>query len=170
MKAKKFIAGAALSMFLFALGTASAATKQDVINALKSVRANSAMITMAENYLKTTKLSPDKLDAVVKNINDVKAIMDARGVTDVTKLSSSDKQKVLAEIQDTAKIVGLEANYSITKDGVGVVTLVNGKGKKVGVVAGNGNVMKKTATANAVGMAVGSLTAAAGLVAIRKRK
>lgn len=170
MKAKKIIAGAALSMFLFAMGTVSAATKQDVINALKSVGANSAMITMAENYLKTTSLSSDKLDAVVDNINDVKAIMDASGVTDVTKLSKEDKDKVLAEVSDTANLVGLNANVVVGKDGKRTISLTNDSGKTVAVIAGNGNVMKKTATANVLGMAVGSLTAAAGLVAIRKRK
>lgn len=170
MKAKKLIVGAALSMFLFSIGTANAATKQDVINALKSAGANSAILTMAENYLKTTNLSSDKLDAVVKNINDVKAIMDAKGVKDVTKLSKEDKDKILAEVADTAKIVGLNANVVVGKDGKRTISLTNDKGKTVAVVAGNGNVMKKTATTNALGMAVGSITATAGLVAIRKRK
>ncbi|CDF57731.1 hypothetical protein [Thermobrachium celere] len=170
MKARKFALSLALALTVFSTTFASAATKQDVINALRRVGANSAIITMAENYLKTVSISEDKLDLVVQNINDVKALMDARGVTDVTKLSREDKEKVIAEIQDSARIVGLTAEIVTGKNGVRTVKLVNEKGKIVAVVAGNGKIMKKTGTANALGMAVGSLTAVAGLLALRKRK
>lgn len=162
-------------MLLFTFGlstTAFAATNDDVISALKNAGANDAIITQAENYFKTTTVDSSKLDDVVTQINNVKDLMNSKGVKDATKLSASDKQTVLDDVTKAAEDVGLTAKISTGSDGKREVVLINSEGKTVSVIDGNGNLLAKTSTKNYTFLLAGLLLiSAAGLVFITgKRK
>lgn len=98
--------------------TAMAATpNEDVIAALKAAKVPATYLIQAENYLKTATLTADQATAVKAQVTAVSNILTTAGVTDVTKLSTADKNKVIADITAAGTAVNLTVNATKQSDG-----------------------------------------------------
>lgn len=113
--------------------TAFAGTpNEDVIQALKDAKVPATYLIQAENYLKTTTLTADQAAAVKTEITSASAVAKAAGVTDLTKLSVADKNKVLADVEQAGTAIGLTVDLTkqsngqyavVAKDASGAVVL-----------------------------------------------
>lgn len=93
--------------------TAFAAPSDDVISALNSAKVPETYRIQAENYLKTITVTADQAATIKAEISDANAVVTAAGVTDLSKLSKADKDKVLADATAAGKAIGL--TVSVTK-------------------------------------------------------
>jgi ABC-type transport system substrate-binding protein len=132
---KKFQLAATLmltAVILFSMAaTAFAASNDDVITALKDAKIPETYIIQAENYLKTRELTSDEVGAVITQINKAAAVMDEAGTKDVTKLSSENKQEILAIVADAGEAVGVTVSIKKSSNGTYTVIGTDASGKEV---------------------------------------
>lgn len=169
---KKLISTLVLSVVLvFATCiTAFAAPKDDVLAALKSAGISADYVSKAEAYLNTVTITSAQAQAVTSNIEAAKAI--ANGQADVTKLTSDQKSKIFAKVQQAASAIGLTATYSKAADGTPTIALVDSKGNNVVAFGGSSNVLANTANNYGTFMAIGSVLviAAGAMLVVRRRQ
>lgn len=143
-----------------------AATNQDTIAALNSAGVQSVYVTKADNYLKSSNLSAAQLDQVNAQINEVSVILKAAGVTDVTKLSKTDKNQVMASVTEAAKAANLTVTF-----GTGFASFADASGVEVFRATTNENGLKVTGAEIPVALYGGIfLVLAAGVLFARKPK
>ena len=121
----------ALSLTVGTSITAFATPNQDAIAALKNAKVPATYVIQAENYLKTTTLTADQVAAVVEQITEANAIVNASGVTDLTKLSETDKNAVLAKIIEAGKAIDLTVNVTKQSNGQYLVVAKDASGNTV---------------------------------------
>lgn len=169
---KKIISTLVLSVVLvFATCiTAFAAPKDDVLAALKSAGIDASYVAKAEAYLNSVTITPAQAQAVISNVDAAKAI--ANGQTDYTKLTSDQKSKIFADIQQAASAVGLTATISKAANGTPTIALVDSKGNDVAAISGTGNVLVNTANNYGTFMAIGGVLviAAGAMLVVRRRQ
>lgn len=73
-----------------------------------------------ERYLNEYEVTEEQADQVVAKIDEVVAIMNEAGVSDLTKLSQEDKQRVIAIANEAASILGLELKYDASTKEISV--------------------------------------------------
>jgi hypothetical protein len=111
--------------------TAFAAPNDDTIAALKNAKVPATYIIQAENYLKTNTLTADQSVAVVAQITDAGNVIEASGITDLTKLSAADKDKILQNVVDAGNSIGLTINVTKQSNGQFSIVAVNAAGESV---------------------------------------
>ena len=138
-KMKKFLQ--LVSIFVVALCftvNVNAATKQDLINyasksfnvAGKSV-SSPELAAIAKNYLADNDISADKADQIMAKGDQIIAILNAAGTTDISKLSKSQKDQIRSLATDAATLAGATINYDTTSKRV---TVKGSNGKVYGSV------------------------------------
>ncbi|MEQ8196619.1 MAG: hypothetical protein ABRQ27_01180 [Clostridiaceae bacterium] len=108
--------------------TAFAATKNDIITALKNAGVPSVYVTKAQNYLKTHEVTDAQTATVVAEINHVMDLMKKENTTDLTKLSLSTKTEIMQSIKDAAAALGLTASFDRNASNKYVLTLRDADG------------------------------------------
>ena len=111
--------------------TAFATPNDDAIAALKNAKVPATYVIQAENYLKTTTLTADQSAAVIAQITEANAIVNASGVTDLTKLSEADKNAVLENIVQAGKAIDLTVNVTKQSNGQYLVVAKDAAGNTV---------------------------------------
>lgn len=97
--------------------TAFAAPNDDVITALKNAKVPATYVIQAENYLKITTLTADQAASVIAQITIVADVFKAAGVKDLTKLSVSDRSKVLSAITAAGQAIDLTITVTMQSNG-----------------------------------------------------
>jgi hypothetical protein len=133
MKKVRFTAVIMLTavLLLSMAAPAFAAGNDDVIKALKDAKVPETYIIQAENYLKTRQLTSDEANAVIAQINEAAAIMDKAGTKDVTKLSTEDKQEILALVSKAGDAVGVKVSVKKNSNGTYSVIGTDAAGNEV---------------------------------------
>ena len=121
----------ALSLTVGTSITAFASPNDDAIAALKNAKVPATYVIQAENYLKTTTLTADQSAAVIAQITEANAIVNASGVTDLTKLSEADKNAVLENIVQAGKAIDLTVNVTKQSNGQYLVVAKDAAGNTV---------------------------------------
>ena len=121
----------ALSLTVGTSITAFATPNDDAIAALKNAKVPATYVIQAENYLKTTTLTADQSAAVIAQITEANAIVNASGVTDLTKLSEADKNAVLENIVQAGKAIDLTVNVTKQSNGQYLVVAKDAAGNTV---------------------------------------
>ena len=88
----------------------------------KSVSLTSAEIKQVKDYLAANELTDEQATFVKEKVDECISIMEAAGVSDVSKLSATDKQTLMNKAQEVASKLGLTLNTS-----TGVVTNAAGE-------------------------------------------
>jgi hypothetical protein len=167
---KKLAPLAVAASILVSSTTAFAATQADVVKALKDAKVPEVYIIKAENYLKTNTLTDAQSSAVIAQINEVDKIMDNAKVYDFTKLTQTDKDKVIAAVKSAATSANLNVSFTKNAAGQTVVTLVDSNGQTVLAASTNEVDMKKTGN-NSTVLILGSfmvIAAAGSLLVVKK--
>jgi hypothetical protein len=128
--------------------TAFAAPNDDVIAALKEAKVPATYITSAENYLKTVTLTDAQASAIKTQVTKVNSILDAANVTDVTKLTQADKDKVIAAVTEAGKSIGLTVTVTKTSNGALQIIAKDSTGAVVDTITTNA--VKQTGANNMV--------------------
>ena len=102
--------------------TAFAAPKDEVIQALKDAKVPQTYIIQAENYLKTRTLTSEEAAAVKAQVSVAEKVMVDAGTKDASKLTSEQKNEVLAAVKKAGESVGL--TVSVTKQSNGQFEIV----------------------------------------------
>ncbi|MDY4997438.1 MAG: hypothetical protein SO108_07065 [Bacilli bacterium] len=110
-----------------------AATKQELIDyasktftvAGKSI-SSPELAAIVKSYLADNEISSEKADQIIAKGNKIIEIMNTAGTTDLTKLSSSQKNEIRTLATDAATLAGATINYDNTSKRV-VVKGSNGK-------------------------------------------
>lgn len=95
-----------------------------------TVKVPAEYVNQAEKYLAANDVTADEVATIDSKIDDAFAVVKSENVTDLTKLSKDAKQKVLADAQSAAKVVGVTVTYDAksgavtgkTADGTVVLT------------------------------------------------
>ena len=121
-----------------------------------------------EKYFANNEITEEQKTAVLAKADEVIAIMDKAGVKDVTKLSTTDLNKVKSIVQEAAKIIGLTVKFESKGNSFTVM-----KGDKVvDVYIGDSGKKLIYTGSNTLTIAIASLgfMVVAGIVAINIRK
>ena len=171
---KGLLAGGVLaSMLVFGASVnVYAATNQDTIAALNSAGVDAVYVTKAGNFLKSSNLSAAQLDQVNVQLNIVSNLLKAANVTDVTKLSPTDKTKAMAAVTEAAKAADLTVTFgrkSSTSDAF--ISLTNASGVEVFRASADEKGLKVTGSEYPVTLYAGIfLVLASGVLLARKAK
>ncbi|NTW70815.1 MAG: hypothetical protein HGA49_01050 [Eubacteriaceae bacterium] len=171
MKSLRKLTTALLALLLtFGIATpAFAASESDIISALKDAKMPQTYIIQTENYLNANEVTSAQADTIIAEIKKADAIMAAAGTTDVTKLTESDKTKVLEYIKNAAGAIGLTVTVEARANGYFEFTFKDASGNIVSVFTSNQ--VKQTGANNllfAAGIAL-MITAAASSLVLRKK-
>lgn len=150
------------------VATLAATPNDDVISALKDAKVPATYLIQAENYLKTTTITADQAAAVRAEINSASEVVKAAGNTDLSKLSTADKNKVLADVTAAGKAIDL--TVSVTKQSNGQYAVVAKDKTGNTVINFTSNEVKQTGIDNTI-IYVGALMIilAAGSVFVVRR-
>ena len=114
------------------VGTVNAATESELLDYLskeftvagEKVSISEADKVKIERYLNDNEVTAEQADSIIAKVNEVIAIMDEAGETDLTKLSQEDKNKIISIANSAAEELGLTLSYdassktlSVYKDG-----------------------------------------------------
>ncbi len=88
----------------------------------KEVTLTSSEKKQVKDYFAANELTDAQATTIKTKIDECISIMNKAGVTDVKKLSTSDKQTLLVKAQEAATVVGLKVDMS-----TGLVTDANGE-------------------------------------------
>ena len=117
--------------------TAFATPNDDAITALKNAKVPETYIIQAENYLKTTTLTAEESTAVVAQITEAAAILEASGQTDITKLSEADKNAIVANIVAAGEAIDLTVTVTKASNGQYAIVATDASGAIVVNFASN---------------------------------
>jgi hypothetical protein len=149
--------------------TAFATPNDDTIAALKNAKVPATYIIQAENYLKTNTLTADQSVAIIAQITEAGDILKASGITDLTKLSAADRDKILQNVVDAGNAIGLTVNVAKESNGQFSIAAVNDAGESV--LNLTSNEVKQTGLDNTI-IYVGGLIiilAASSALVLRKK-
>ena len=152
-----------LMMVFGVQGAVSAAPADDIMTALKATDAPVVYFPQVEAYLKTLTISPSQATAVITHIQNADTL--ANGVTDFATINNTAQAKaILAEIVAAANILNLtvtHANNTLqVKDSSGQIV----------ITMDESNIIKDTGHDYFSILAGGVLLAAAGVVALIRKK
>ncbi len=114
------------------VGTVNAATESELLDYLskeftvagEKVSISEADKVKIERYLNDNEVTAEQADSIIAKVDEVIAIMDEAGETDLTKLSQADKNKIISIANSAAEELGLTLSYdassktlSVYKDG-----------------------------------------------------
>jgi hypothetical protein len=148
--------------------TVFAAPNDDVITALKDAKVPQTYIIQAENYLKTTTITAAQATIVKTQINAAAEVAKAAGITDITKLSTADKDKLMANVTTAGKAIELNISFAKQSDGKYALAATDKNGKSV--INFSAKEVKQTGADNTI-IYLGALmiVLAAGSVFVLKR-
>jgi LPXTG-motif cell wall-anchored protein len=118
-------------LLFYCLGTAFATPNDDAITALKNAKVPETYIIQAQNYLKTTTLTAEESTAVVAQITEAAAILEASGQTDITKLSDADKNAIVANIVAAGEAIDLTVTVTKASNGQYAIVATDASGTTV---------------------------------------
>ena len=162
----KKILSLALTVLLVVMGFAavvSAATTDDVLQALEDANVPEAYVEQARSYFADNPLTEAEAEALVGYI---KAAADlADGTTKISDLSGAQRSAILAEISNAAQVIGLTASYDD-----GTIYIRDADGNLVFSESGEGAVKQTGFNYSIVLYGLGGLVLAAGTAVISKKK
>lgn len=147
--------------------TAFAATNNEVLDALKKAGVSGDYLTQAEAFLADNQLTDAELTAVKNHID--AAAEAADGVTDVTKLTAEQKNKIKNEIlgaKDDITSVTVEVNFDASSNGI----TVKANGKTYSASSKPVKATGVSTTATVAGIAVLAMGLVACGVAVSKKR
>lgn len=149
--------------------TAFATPNDDTINALKNAKVPTTYIIQAENYLKTNTLTAEQSVAIIARITAAVKVLETSGITDLTKLSSADRDRILQNVIDAGNAIDLTVNATKQSNGQFSIVAVNDAGESVLTLSSNE--VKQTGLDNTI-IYVGGLMIilAAGSALILRKK
>ncbi len=89
------------------------------VNGVDYVVSAEELVTL-ERYLSTHTLTSDQVTLIKNNIESSVAILNAEGTTNISKLSSSSKDKIEAYVQEVATSLGLTIKYTSADNAINV--------------------------------------------------
>lgn len=130
---RKLLTIALLLVVVFALATnVNAATKSELSAYLtkthtvagEEVSLSESDKVKVERYLSENDVTEEQADKIIAKVDEAIAVMNEAGVSDITKLSKEDKEKLVNIANEAASVLGLTISYdastktiSIYKDG-----------------------------------------------------
>ncbi len=87
-----------------------------------------ADLVKVERYLNENSITEDQYNTIKTQIDKVVAVMDAAGVTDVTKLTGTDEENVKSYVSVAAAALDLTVTYNAKDDSV---TILDASGKVI---------------------------------------
>lgn len=147
--------------------TAFAATNNEVLDALKKAGVSGDYLTQAEAFLADNQLTDAELTAVKNHID--AAAKAADGVTDVTKLTAEQKNKIKNEIlgaKDDITSVTVDVNFDASSNGI----TVKANGKTYSASSKPVKATGVSTTATVAGIAVLAMGLVACGVAVSKKR
>ena len=165
-----------IAVFIIALSFTTnvhAATKQDLIDyaskaftiAGKSV-SSPEFAAIAKNYLADNTISEADADKIIAKGDQIIAIMNAAGTTDITKLSKSQKDQIRSLATEAATLAGATINYDTTSKRV---TVKGSNGKTYGSAALVTNKLASTGSDYTVYVAVSGLALVMASMAVMRK-
>jgi co-chaperonin GroES (HSP10) len=117
MKKTLIIVALVAVVSMFTLGGSVNATTQSTLADELYAKLSAYGVTAAdkvkvERYLADNTITDDEANAIIAKADEVVAIMNEEGVTDVTKLSEEAKSQVKAVAQEAASVAGLSLTFS----------------------------------------------------------
>ena len=115
------------------VGTVNAATESELLDYLskeftvagEKVSISEADKVKIERYLNDNEVTAEQADSIIAKVDEVIAIMDEAGETDLTKLSQADKNKIISIANSAAEELGLTLSYDASSKTLSVYK--NGK-------------------------------------------
>lgn len=130
---KKLLTATLLVVLMLTIATsAMAATESELLAyvsksftiAGETVQISSSDKVKVERYLNENEVTAEQADKVIAKVDEAVALMNKAGVSDVTKLSKADKEKLMNIANEAASVLGLTLSYdastgvvSVYKDG-----------------------------------------------------
>lgn len=131
---RKLAAVALLLVMLIGVfaGTVNAATESELLEYLsQEFKVGGETISISaedkvkiERYLNENEVTAEQADSIIAKVDQVIAILEEAGETDLTKLSREDKDRIMAIANEAASVLGLTLSYdastktiSVYKDG-----------------------------------------------------
>ncbi|MBR2289886.1 MAG: hypothetical protein IJ867_04645, partial [Clostridia bacterium] len=116
----KKICGICFALLILLTSSVFAATKEDVISAIKKTyeigdetfKLPSGLVKKAENYLNKNPLSEEQYENILGNIDSMVDIAEKNGTTDISKISVQDKMKAIELVVDASH----NANVDLEKE------------------------------------------------------
>lgn len=115
----KLLAGTLFAVTLGFLSTMQAASSTEVLDYLRkphtvagqTVQATSAQIAQAERLFASNPITAEQGDKIIANGEAAIAICNAAGTADPSKLSATDKQKILALMNEAGSVIGVSVSF-----------------------------------------------------------
>lgn len=130
MKKTLFVLSLILCLFLVS-GSVLAATKQDILDYAKgtyviggkSIKLANTDIVSIERFLNNNTLTQSQLDTTLANMKSFVRILQDAGVTEVNKLSTTQKDSLISLMESTATTLGLTLNID---NNSGIISIYQG--------------------------------------------
>ena len=130
MKKTLIVVIVAILALVLATTVVNATTESELVTYLttshtiagKSVSLTSAEIKQVKDYFDANDITDEQATYIKGKVDEAIAIMEAAGVSEVSKLSATDKQTIMSKAQEAAAKIGLSVNTS-----TGVVTNTSGE-------------------------------------------
>ena len=161
---KKFFAALlAMLVLLICFSTvASAATKEDIVQALKDSKLKEVYVLQAESYLNEIDVTSEQAEAILQRIKNVNEIVGKE--TTLSKLTGEQKQKVLFEFTEAGKVLDLTVVYD-----AGTILITDSEDKSV-YMTQDADAVKQTGIDYTVILyGLGFILLAAGSTAVSKK-
>ena len=113
-------------------GTVNAATESELLDYLsqeftvggETISISESDKVKIERYLNENEVTAEQADSIIAKVDEAIAVLEAAGETDLTKLSQSDKDRLVSIANSAASVLGLSISYdassktiSVYKDG-----------------------------------------------------
>ena len=155
-----------IMLTLTGVQAASASTlANDLYSKLSAYGVTAADRVKIERYVSSNNVTDEQATEILAKADEAVAIMKEAGVTDVTKLSSTDKTKIQNIAQSAANVVGLTLNFKS-----GSVEVYDSNGKLIETITSVNGKLAYTGNTVNTGVVVSSVAVIALAVAIITRK
>ncbi|MEG0873107.1 MAG: hypothetical protein RSE00_03330 [Clostridia bacterium] len=149
------------------------ATSQDILNyckqshvvAGKTVTVSNADIVKIERFLNTNPITAAQGDTIIANAKAAITVMDKAGVSDISKLNSADRQKILGLLNNAGSAVGVTFDFDAATGSIKVFK----DGKQIETINGSTK-LPFTGSANVSYIAVSAIIVAAIAMFVVKKE
>ena len=146
----------------------SAASKDDVLTAIKGAGLPTEYVEVAEDYLANNEISEEAADIIVANIDKAKELVGDTAFADLDSLPGNVKSQLVSLVTEAASAAGLKASFT-----GGTFTIANANGKVLLTVNADGSLntsasspIKNTGLESNISYAVVGGAALVALVAV----
>lgn len=162
----------ALVVSLCFVSTASAKVNDKLLDYAKSthkiagenVKLSNSDIVKVERYLTQNEVTDAEATQIIAKMDEIIAVLDKAGETDLTKLSDAQKDEVLALAKEAAAVVGATLSY----DNSSKVLTVYQNGTKIEAISVN-PYLKQTGSTNMIYVVAGIAVLGIAAVIVRKK-